>query len=410
MQKFSKGTDYLGRYYTRDYISSVLVGLVENEMPGNVLDLGSGDGALSTAALARWDESKVFSVDIDCSLISKSRHLKLLSLEGRYKHIIADALSHDLPSFIDPSISKLDIAVCNPPFIIPEWKKEFGEILEDAGFSGCLPVISNIDAAFIFLAQNLRLLSENGSLSIILPDSLISSHKYKGFRKELLDQYRVRKVVKLPRGSFQRTEALASIVVIEKARPFDIFIPITKISNGKEILNSVQVPLDRAVDRLDYDFHVFEKIRIENHSKNSISLGDSGAEIKRGILSSKQAKLSSFPVLHTTDLLADKYGKWCDLSSYTSSEPVNLLKAHPGDILIGRVGRNLEMKVIGVEKGNPIITDCLYILRVSEKLRRKALVSLTSDYGKKWLASRAYGVAARHLSKKDLMEFTLISD
>jgi type I restriction enzyme M protein len=104
-----------------------------------------------------------------------------------------------------------------------------------------------------------------------------------------------------------------------------------------------------------------------------------------------------------------RIGKWCDLSQFSRkrSEADLPVRAGRGDILVARVGRNLEQKVIGVYGGFPLLTDCVYRIKVPKSYRRRVLDQLSSSSGKAWLDSRAYGVGAKQLTKTDLLEFPL---
>ena len=53
--------------------------------------------------------------------------------------------------------------------------------------------------------------------------------------------------------------------------------------------------------------------------------------------------------------------------------------AGPGDILLARVGRNLEQKVGMVRRGDVLVTDCILVLRVKPQFRRKVFAFLTSE-------------------------------
>ncbi|WP_334666769.1 hypothetical protein, partial [Streptomyces cyaneofuscatus] len=55
--------------------------------------------------------------------------------------------------------------------------------------------------------------------------------------------------------------------------------------------------------------------------------------------------------------------------------------AAPGDILVGRIGRNLHEKVCIVEGGNCLISDCIFAVRVLPAYREKLLLYLTSNEG-----------------------------
>ncbi len=403
-------SDTLGRYYTKTDISSLLIDQMTDLSPNRILDLGAGAGSLSLAALERWGNAELLTVDIDADV---QVHLsKLFNISGNYmhSHIMADALSSSLPELISAKSNFIDAAVCNPPFIIPKWRKGFAKIIEDAGFSGCLSVLSGVDAALLFLAQNLRLLSDYATLGIILPDSLVSAAKYRSFRKELLQRYLVHKVIRLPRCSFINTDAQAYIVVISKGGVSTQQVPLQKFTTDNYISHELLVDANDAIVRLDFDFHSQRLVKTKL-KKARVPLGSIIEELKRGSLSSAEARFAKFPVLHTTDIIFPDIGKWSDLNRfgrvhrYLEYCKRQIVCAEPGDILVARVGRNLEQKVLGVSIGFPALTDCVYKIRVPKQFRAKVLMQLSSAEGQAWLASRAYGVSAKQLTKADLLAF-----
>jgi type I restriction enzyme M protein len=406
----SERSDRLGRYYTSAGIGRLLVDQMSEIQPNRVLDLGAGSGSLSRAALERWGEIELLTVDIDTRVrthiqnaFSEARH--------RHEHIQADALSHNLSARYADKFRSIDAAVCNPPFISPKWRRGFAEIIEAAGFSGSLPVISNVDAALLFLCQNLRLLSAGATLGIILPDTLISSVRYQQFRKILLQQNAVKRVIRLPRGSFQGTDALAHIVIVSKLDSDFTKIPLQSIDNSHRLTQELNIDVDQAIVRMDFEFHD-QNQRLRDSGSAKATLGQLCADIKRGLLTSAQAKSAVHPVFHTTDMTQQNRGKWKNLTRFGlggRKENGDPGRAQPGDILIGRVGRKVEEKIIGVASGYPVLTDCVYRVRVPKVIRSLVLRQLCSAEGKTWLASRMYGVSAQHLSKSDLMSFPIIN-
>ncbi|MBC3879704.1 N-6 DNA methylase [Undibacterium sp. FT79W] len=407
--KRNEGSDSLGRYYTKTDIGGLLIDQMAGLSPNRVLDLGAGAGTLSRAALQRWKNIELLTVDVDTAARTHLRKLFKSTHGVKHSHIHADALSDRLPKLISARANSIDAAVCNPPFIIPKWRKGFAQIVEDAGFSGCLPVLSEVDAALLFLAQNLRLMSANATLGIIVPDSLISASKYRLFRQELLQRYAIRKAIRLPRHSFQGTDAQAYILVISKDSAATQQIPLQKFDVGSDMSSELLVDVDAAIDRLDFDYHA-HRGKTRSSKKSHITLGSIALDIKRGSLTSSETRAFNFPVFHTTDMPVDLAGEWCDLrqfgkSQYHASTDRHIVCAEPGDILLARVGRNLEHKVLGVASGYPVLTDCVYRIRVPEKAQQEILKQLISSDGQAWLASRCYGVSAKQLSKADLLTF-----
>lgn len=400
-------SDRLGRYYTNSNVGSLLVNQMSGVQPTCVLDLGAGSGALSRAAAVRWNKAHLVTVDID---LSSRRHLTDIAASGRrHLHIRADALDRRLPDHIRKKVAAIDTAICNPPFVTPVWRTAFGEILEDAGLSGCIPVSGTIDAALVFLAQNLRVLHATGTLGIILPDTLACAAKYQVFRQTLLERYCVHRAIRLSRDSFKNTDALAHIVIISKSGDNAGRVSLQLMPNSYGEVPEVRVDFEQAAKRLDHAYHS-QPTRTARRRHRSARLGDV-CEISRGTVSSADRRNLSYPVVHTSDLDVRKRGKWCNLRPNSPPHSFyadrHLVQAQAGDILVARVGRNLEGKIVGVRCGNPVLTDCVYRLRAPRQYRQDILEQLGGQRGRTWLESRAYGVSAKHLTKADLADFPL---
>lgn len=396
--------DALGRYYTRAEISRFLVREMGGLSPRTVLDLGAGDGSLVRAAAARWLAADLITVDIDVAAKrSLSRSLKQNAIERQHNHIRADALDPRVFRLIERHSTSIDTAVCNPPFMVPRWRKGFEAIIEGAGFSASLASIPEMDAALLFLAQNLRLTAPGATLGLILPDSLICAKKYRPFREELLDKHRITKVIRLPRCSFQATDAQAYILVVKKNGRVSKQIQLQQLSPDGCLSREIRINATEAYDRLDFSYHRAKG----QFTVPTDSLRKLGVEIFRGRASSAEVKASFQPILHTTDLTPAVCGQWCDFTDFGDKPRVKQNHAAPGDIIVARVGRNLEEKVVGVAYGYPEVSDCLHVVRAPAKLRQRILAYLSSTEGKKALSSLAYGVSAKQLTKVDLENLEL---
>ena len=397
-----------GRYYTKPAIGQALVDLMLLRRPKGLIDLGVGGGSLALAAARRWSNLNLLTIDVDAT--SNRRLTKLLATAEirRHRHLRADALEPGLAGLVREEFGRFDAAVCNPPFTTPVWRKGFDEILEESGFSGCMPVLADSDSALLFLSQALRLLGQGSTLGIILPDSLVSGAKYRKFREELLRRYRVDAVVRLPSRSFMNTDALAHIMIIRKGYGGSNLIPLRKLADGKLSSEVTIVDVQRATTRMDFDFHAtsVDELTIANASAVR-PLGDLVLGIRRGSVQATASRQAGIRVFHTTEMPESLMGKWITLSARRPALSDRRTWAESGDVLVARVGRNLERKVLGILSGCALLTDCVYRLRMPAALATQALKQLSSDYGRTWLASRSSGVAARHLSLADLMNFPL---
>lgn len=403
----AKATDHLGRYYTADRISQLLIEQLPIQNSGVLLDLGSGEGALSVAASAKWTNIELVTVDVDHNASNVlAKRLKDGGFRGVHHYLPHDALCSDLHlKLLERAVGPISVAICNPPFLIPKWRKEYGHILEDAGFSGSLPAITSIDAAALFLAQNLRFLAEGGSLGIIVPDSLACAEKYLGFRTSLLQNYDLLHAIRLPRGSFLGTDALAHIFVISKRQPSRSLIRLSSLNSDGQ-LQTIDVARDFAVRRLDYAFHAAEMTT----TGTGLRLKDVVISVLRGSFNSAEVRASSSFILHTTDINAGIHANWIDFDKhrYQPNRFVdNAVIAEPGDLVLGRVGRNATEKIIGIAKGRVALSDCLYRLRIEPEHREQVLRVIASENGKHWLKMRSYGVAASQITKTDLLNLPL---
>lgn len=407
-QLHSIRSDSLGRYYTNAVVSQALVADLPFNSPRTVLDLGCGTGSLSFAASRRWANTNIVTVDLDRTIARVlPERLRESGFAGGHCHMMYDALSPELAASLLREKAQPDIAVCNPPFMVPKWKKVYSAILEDVGLSSCLPAIATVDAALVFLAQNLRLLQPGGILGIIVPDSIVSADKYRNFRTELLNRYRIRSAIRLSRGSFGGTDALAHILIIENSAPNGAPIALSSLDESGVKTSCLLVEHSQAAHRLDYQFH-FAEVKAGQQGER---LGDVVLDLRRGSLHSAEAKDASHFVLHTTNLDSDNFGQWVDFSGrrfrFPAAKSGAMTRAEAGDIVVARVGRTAHDKVIGIGAGSVVLTDCLYRLRVSPSKQDAVLRALTSSEGRAWLELHAYGVAARQLTKSDLLNLPL---
>lgn len=347
-------------------------------------------------------------MDVDARAIDLGDRLRRKGFQGIHAHYRHDALAPELAGMLHASwAGRPEVGICNPPFLMNPWRDSYASILEDVGFSGCLPAIASTDAAVLFLAQNLRLIAPNGCLGIIVPDSLVSGEKYFRFRQELLRRYVVLRAIRLPRGSFGGTDALAHILFVHNKRPSDGHVALMHLQESGYLNPGLTVDLEQAAQRLDHDFHAVRCAFGPDVSRLSSVIED----VCRGTLNSAQAREAKGFVLHTTDITPAMYGRWINFSGKGLLPPPDT-KPHrlavAGDILVARVGRTAPDKVIGIDSGSVAYTDCLYRIRVPAEWRQRVLVSLTSAAGRAWLDKHGYGVAAKQLTRSALLNMPLV--
>lgn len=401
-------SDPWGRYYTSSDVSRSLIEHIEEHNPSLVVELGSGSGSLSTAAAVRWHDAQLVTVDVD-QHASYRLDVKHLGSRVRHNHYVHDALDAALSEKIGLRMGTVDVAVCNPPYIRPRWRIDFGQILEDAGLSGVLTSIHDAGADLLFLAQNLRLLRRNGKLGLILPDGLIAAECYRGVRQALLRQHIVEQVVQLPRRVFTGTEAQTYLVLLSKLAGETHQVKLRQMADDGSLSEAIEVPQDLASKRLDYSFHAHTGFRAEHHQ---IAVGSVAKEIVRGTICSSEIADFAAPVFHLGDFAAPAgelavriVPKHFALSKRAAEVVQRVARlAQPGDILLARVGRGLENRLALVVHGPCVISDCIFAVRTTDKYRERLYRFFESQAGQHARATSAHGVAARFLSKTNLSE------
>jgi type I restriction enzyme M protein len=81
--------------------------------------------------------------------------------------------------------------------------------------------------------------------------------------------------------------------------------------------------------------------------------------------------------------------------------------ARAGDILIARIGRNLQEKVCLLPRGACVISDCVFAVRTAPEHRKMLLAYLLSEDGRAALKAASHGVGAKYLSRSDVLSIVL---
>src|SRR5690606_31703667 len=192
--------------------------------------------------------------------------------------------------------SGVDAAICNPPYLIPKWKAHFNHILEDAGLRQYVARDGDISADILFLAQNLRMLKSGGKLGLIIPDSIITGEKYSSFRKALIKQHCIEKIIELPRRAFKRTDAKAHILVLSKDIGAADRIAVSALKPDGNLEENIYIPTEHFTKRVDYSY-----LKESEGNTGRRKIEDVSHALFRGAVSSAERKNTDIPVFHTTD-------------------------------------------------------------------------------------------------------------
>lgn len=394
-------TDSLGRYYTRESVASVLVDAIDVVHPHTIIDLGAGAGTLTTQAAKRWGKARYLTVDIDRKAASVGFPT---ALGHAYRHHVGDALERDLEDRLPMPRGGACVALCNPPYIRPQWQVHFRELLEEVGLESVLPRARDLPADVLFVAQSLRLLKPGGRLGLILPDGLIAGERFARFRSALVAHHSIHQVVELPRSIFRKTEAKAHILVVGRSESQSTDILVRRLNLTGKLSEAIVVPPERAHERLDYSFHI---AGTQIRRRPTICVGDLVEHVGRGSYSSRSRKDATVVVFHTSDLPLGETTVPKRFCLRPGARTGGSVTAIAGDLLVARVGRGLSKQVCTVPEGKVVPSDCFLRIRPRTGMSQKLLQLLTSTCGQAALERIAHGVGARFITVQAFLRLML---
>lgn len=392
-----KRSDDLNRFYTRSAVGQLLCDHLDINEPRSVIDLGAGEGSLSVAVAERWPQASFVAVDIDPSSgPSLNERLNALGVE-RHKHFLMDVLSTNMGSM--DGHGEFDLAVCNPPFFRPGWRREFNDFLSAADLAQAVPS-QEVNAEEVFLAQNLLALRDGGTLALIVPDGMMTGRRSQRLRRAVLRQHSVETVIQLPNNAFQDTDAYCFIVILKKGMGPTKQVKLLQYQKSTGLSEALYISSDAAEARMDFDYHTTHRFG----PKDAITLRMLGADIRRGSLNSVELRAADYSTFHTNGYDRSTLSLEGDIPEAIVDKVV---VAEPGDILVARIDRNFHKKVAIVEAGRAAITDCVYRVRIPKAFQQAVFTALRSPEGEAALKASSKGVSARLLGKGDFLDLPL---
>ena len=378
--------DLLGRYYTEQKISELLVNQIDIEFPNHILDLGVGNGSLLNAAFLKWENAFYSAVDIE--------EKNLISFP-RLNFIKTDLLKASNEITLSLKNRKIDIAICNPPYSRNKNTQSYLDLFIEISFNNSLK-LKYLTTDLLFLAFNLNILKKGGLLGIILPDTLITSHDFEPLRKDLLN-YDITSIIELPENVFKKTEAKTYILVLKntllKKERIDLYIS-DKLGN---IVNHLLADSNDLVKRMDFTYHSY----VNNNVNKGISLNDIGAVITRGQYTKKELEKNGNNFFHTTRFKGNSEGSFEGLMNTSDSY------AQRNDLLISRVGSRSVGNFFLITNGYTLYSDCILRVTLPTNYVIPFYNSLKAEYGKNWFKAYSHGVSAKVISKCDLMDYKI---
>lgn len=383
------------QFFTPQKYSQLMIEELNYLQPSRIIDLAIGGGSLLKEAIIKWGNAKYFGNDIDkncCNKICQDYPTIQCFNEDIFKYSTIDKLV--------PKTKPIDLCLGNPPFDLITQNKSTKKILKFFNLEKTYNS-EKIPAELIFILQCLRIVSDNGTIALILPDGFFVNRYLRQFRQFLIENYNIEKIVELPNNIFTQTEAKTHILILKKALPKNVNILLSSIDNNKNIF----ITKIEAINRMDYNYYANS---IQYNNCKCISNLD--IEVLRGKPKYKLNDIDAKHILHTTN-----FSEGNIFSNRLRSE-TKLLKykerlAKPGDIIIARVGSYCLGKIGLVVKGYFVATDCVFIIRVQdENIRKNIFNSLKSAFGQNWIKANSKGVAAKHITLEDIKKFPLLNE
>ena len=380
------------QFFTPQKYSQVMIDALNIKTPKKIIDLAIGGGSLLVEAIKKWKDATYYGNDIDktcCKNICENH-------DNIKKCFNEDIFERNSISKIRKKTGKVDLCVGNPPFDLIKQDKNIREILKNNNLDK-LYKSDFIPAEVIFILQCFEILSKDGTLALILPDGFFVNSYLEKFRDFLITNYKIEKIVELPSNIFKKTDAKTHILILNKSKPSND-ISITLIKD----LNSIQITKEQAINRMDYNFY-----SIANKYNKYKNISNLDIEFVRGKSKYLIKNIKYNHILHTTSF---SNGNIVSNNLRTTKQ---LLKykdkiAQAGDIIIARVGSSCLGKVGMVEKGYFVATDCVFIIRVKDiKMRNDIFKLLQSKDGQEWIKANSKGVAAKHITLKDIKKFPI---
>lgn len=379
----SRKSDIFGRYYTDQRISYLIYELTYGKKNKRILDLGCGAGNLSIPYLLADELFDCTLIDIDMKLAKNILTRKNLNFYN-FDLLVNNEKFHKV------TCNKYDLAICNPPYIDCEWNDYLKSIIKDINFDLKILNKKYAPVPLVFLALNLKLLLDDGSLFIILPDQYINGLEYANLRKHLLQNYQLKKIIKLPSNSFQATQVESYILEIKKGLVTNN-VEIYEIDNKFDL----RKVFDTDYFSLKESFNFKKLIAINHKDKISISYLK---DIFRGNISSNKLNFYDVNIFHSTN---------CGLSGKIPSDFIykdpnffiknNIKYAEKGDIILCRIGRNFYKKIFFVRDGFIGVSDHFFIVKIDRK-KSKKLYNWLIGIGNIRLQNLAQGSGAKFIN------------
>lgn len=352
--------DY-SKYYTPLEVAEFLVAQLNIKKPDKAIDICCGSCNLLKAVSKRWNEVKLFGVDVINNIDSDI----IFSCE-------------DGRNFAINSKDKYPLVLANPPFDKITINNEYPDL-----YSKLYNCKKTTRLEIEMLYANLLLLENNGTLLIILPSTFVTAERYEKYRVYLATKYTISGIYELPIDTFGAKSIRTHALVIKNCRPYKSRTFSYKLCNSGNCYSIIsKTIISQQFMRLG--------IWDEYSKNNNINVEYS---CKRGNISSNMFSKKGEKLLHTSGIKEE----WHPSIRFTDREIKNPVYANKGDIIISRIGQSAGS--FCVYRGDKImLSDCLFKLDDPEGIIAKSLYGYKYNYPTR-------GVATQYITINDFLNW-----
>lgn len=189
-----------GSYYTPPVIVDKIISeYVKKDL--KVLDpcCGTGQFLLAFSDVIE-NPSNIYGIDFDQMAVRIARLNILIRFKNKdfapnivCKNTLFDIRNYDLSNLNDENIRDFDVIATNPP-----WGVHFSKV-DSEKLKKLYPAISSFESFSYFLKKSIDLLYKNGTLSFILPESILNVKTHKDIREIILKNNQIKKIAYLNR-------------------------------------------------------------------------------------------------------------------------------------------------------------------------------------------------------------------
>ena len=211
----------LSQYFTPASLIDTMVQMVAPGPTEKVADPAMGTADFLTAALnfcmERGDDDafgRIYGIDSDPNAYDLAIVNMILNRDGQANLEKEDSIEHHTKW-----AEEMDVVLCNPPFGSKTVEKRT-EILQSYGLghqwtkdnvTGEWKITKDIarsqQLGILFIERCWKMLRPGGRLAIILPEGYLSTSAHGYVRRWILDHFRIRSLVELPRRIFVKSNA-----------------------------------------------------------------------------------------------------------------------------------------------------------------------------------------------------------